>query len=139
MGPRRIGPLLTLLLLGAGAPLCAQEPGRGAPPSGEYVFSLESVVVTAPWPVIPPQYKEIARPSYPEPARRREQEGTVILLLRVGVDGHVEEAQLHQSSGHRLLDEAALEAARAWTFVPARQGPRPVEAWVHVPVRFELK
>lgn len=48
------------------------------------------------------------------------------------------EVELAQSSGADDLDRAALEAVRAWRFQPGTRGPAPVEAWVKVPVRFQL-
>jgi protein TonB len=92
---------------------------------GEDAVSLPPVVVTAPHPVEPPRYREITRPPYPEAARRQGLEGTVVLLIKVLTDGHTG-------------DEAAVEAARRWAFQPATQGRAPVEAWVEVPVTFEL-
>jgi len=137
MGVRRALPLAILALLSVGTPLNAQE--RGTPPKEAEVFSLEPVTVTAPWPLIPPQYKEVHTPPYPEAARAREKEGTVFLLLLVRPDGSVGAVKVQKSSGHRLLDEAATQAAKTWTFIPARRGPAPIEAWAEVPVKFELK
>jgi periplasmic protein TonB len=37
------------------------------------------------------------------------------------------------------LDRSALSAVRRWRFEPARRGAQPIETWVQVPVRFELK
>jgi protein TonB len=105
---------------------------------GEDAVSLPPVVVTAPHPVEPPRYREITRPPYPEAARRQGLEGTVVLLIKVLTDGHTGEIKVKRSSGHAALDEAAVEAARRWAFHPATQGRAPVEAWVEVPVTFEL-
>jgi protein TonB len=43
-----------------------------------------------------------------------------------------------QSSGHAVLDEAALAAVRAWRFEPATLNGAPVEAEAEVPIRFKL-
>ncbi|MFQ5829278.1 MAG: energy transducer TonB [Candidatus Methylomirabilia bacterium] len=107
--------------------------------AAEEVFSLDPVTITAPWPLIPPQYKDVPKPPYPEAARARETEGTVFLLLQVLPDGRVGEVKVKKSSGSRLLDEAAVKAASSWTFTPARRGPTPVEALVEAPVKFELR
>lgn len=45
---------------------------------------------------------------------------------------------MKSSSGSPVLDEAGLKAVAGWTFVPARRGPRAVDAWVEVPVKFAL-
>jgi protein TonB len=77
-------------------------------------------------------------PDYPAQARDRGDEGVVGLRLLVGADGATREVRLHRSSGNRLLDEAALAAAKRWEVEPASIGGRRAEAWVEVPVRFRL-
>lgn len=105
---------------------------------GEEAIALPPMVVTAPHPIRPPRYHELTRPTYPEVARRQGLEGTVVLLVKVLVDGRSGEVRVKRSSGNSLFDEAAAAAARGWVFLPAMQGPKPVEAWVEVPVKFEL-
>lgn len=86
-----------------------------------------------------PLYRENREPEYPPLARRRQQEGTVVLEALVGADGRVAELAVHLSSGHRLLDEAALKGVKNWRFVPGRRGAAPVALPVLVPVRFGLR
>jgi protein TonB len=78
------------------------------------------------------------KPPYPLAARRRLQEGRVLLAVRVAADGTCAEVRLRQSSGHALLDDSALSTVRRWRFVPARRGDTPVETWVDVPISFRL-
>ncbi len=54
--------------------------------------------------------------SYPRAAYLRNIEGTVVLTMVVDPDGFVTEVAVVQSSGHRLLDRAALLAARGYRF-----------------------
>jgi TonB family protein len=103
------------------------------------VFNLGPVEVKSPWVLVPPSLKDVPKPPYPEGARARGEQGSVSLLVRVRADGSVGEVKVRQSSGHAALDEAAVTGARAWTFVPARRGPNPIEAWVEVPVEFKLQ
>ena len=49
---------------------------------------------------------------YPPEARRNGWEGTVVLDLRVAADGTLAEASIHQTSGHKVLDRAALRMIR---------------------------
>jgi|GEM_PF-6772410 len=79
-----------------------------------------------------------APPPYPRRARDLHWQGFVVLRAFVQPDGNVAEFKVWQSSGIRLLDEAALAAARGWAFEPARHNAVAVAAWVEVPVRFEL-
>lgn len=56
------------------------------------------------------------RKSYPAVARRNGWEGTVVLDLRVNADGTLAEAAIHASSGHDVLDRAALRMIRGARF-----------------------
>jgi len=80
-----------------------------------------------------------AAPQYPPRARQMGVEGTTVLRALVGEAGDTLELIVWQGSGMRLLDEAALAAARQWRFEPARRGDRLMTAWVEVPVRFILR
>jgi protein TonB len=63
----------------------------------------------------------------------------VVLRVLVGYDGTARQILLHQSSGHKVLDEAARKAVITWRFLPARRGDTPVESWVDIPIRFDLR
>lgn len=76
-------------------------------------------------------------PRYPPQALRRDIDGTVRVRIRVAADGSVASNDIESSSGNRLLDRAALEATRRWTFQPATRGGQPVAAEVVVPITFE--
>jgi protein TonB len=77
-------------------------------------------------------------PTYPRQARRMGWEGRVLLRVRVDDRGRVDTVRLGRSSGHGLLDRAALDAVRRWRFAPATRGATPVAAWIDVPIRFRL-
>lgn len=79
------------------------------------------------------------RPPYPLAARRQGIEGRVLLSVQVGADGASHAVRLKRSSGHALLDDAALQTVRRWRFVPAQRGDTPVESWVDVPILFRLE
>lgn len=57
-------------------------------------------------------------PHYPLIARRRGIEGRVRIRLFVDSQGITRAVELIESSGHQILDHAALKAARKWTFRP---------------------
>jgi len=86
-----------------------------------------------------PTYRKNPHPGYPYLARRRGLEGTVLLEALVSPQGKVKDLRVSQSSGHEMLDQAALGAVRGWVFEPGKRGDDPVEMWVRVPIRFELK
>jgi protein TonB len=78
-------------------------------------------------------------PQYPEQARRRKQEGTVLIGVLVNEQGKTQDVRVVQSSGHNVLDEAALTAIKAWDFLPANKQGKNITAWVHIPLDFNLR
>jgi protein TonB len=95
-------------------------------------------------PVIdPPRYNAAylsnPPPVYPLAARRRGVEGTVLVRAEISAGGECQRAELKKTSGHEMLDNAALEAVKKWRFVPAKRGSQAVIAWVEVPITFKLE
>lgn len=86
-----------------------------------------------------PLYRLNPPPVYPQVARQRRFEGVVLLRVLVLADGMVGELRLEKSSGHVVLDQAALKAVRGWAFAPGRRGGMPAAMEVLVPVRFALE
>ena len=84
-------------------------------------------------------YLNNPRPAYPPIARKLGLEGIVLLRVDVNAKGAPEKIAIAQTSGATLLDEAAMKAVQAWTFVPARRGDTPIAHPVEVPIRFQLK
>lgn len=78
-------------------------------------------------------------PAYPLAARRRGVEGTVLVRAEISAGGECQRAELKKTSGHEMLDHAALEAVKKWRFVPAKRGSQAVVAWVEVPITFKLE
>jgi protein TonB len=103
----------------------------------------KGVSVAPPAPVaevfVPPAFRARQEPAYPERARRAGVAGVVGVRIALAADGTVRRVELTASSGSRLLDEAALEAARASTFEPATRNRAPVESEAVANYRFELR
>lgn len=104
-----------------------------------------AVVAEAPKPAPPPpvieprfdaDYLDNPKPPYPRLSSKLGEAGRVFLRVLVKADGTVRELDLHKSSGYERLDSSALNTVRNWRFVPARQGSRPVDGWVIVPINF---
>lgn len=128
---------------------------RGAPPSPDGPPPAETLPPprstprdVAPTPPPPRPRPPAARPGaqslqvlaapdplhyYPLLARRQGIEGEVIVHIVVASTGVVTEAQVARSSGHVLLDDAALRVAFATRFVPGPSGA------AELPVRFRLQ
>lgn len=84
-------------------------------------------------------YLQNPAPGYPAAARRLGEEGKVMLHVRVDAGGRPVQIDLRTSSGSPRLDRAAVDAVWRWRFVAARRGETAVEAWVLVPIIFNLK
>lgn len=85
-----------------------------------------------------PSYLENPQPEYPAAAKKRGQEGLVVLEVQVDQNGSPIAVELRKSAGFTVLDKSALKAVRAWKFKPALMGPIPVASTVQVPIRFHL-
>jgi TonB family protein len=77
-------------------------------------------------------------PKYPPEAARAGTTGTVVLVITVNAAGAVESVMVERSSGHRLLDAAAIDAANEWTYGPAIEHGKPARGRVRVPVDFNM-
>lgn len=77
-------------------------------------------------------------PRYPSLARRRGWEGRVVLTVQVDAAGRALSLAVATSSGHGVLDDAALAAVADWRFEPASEDGRPVPGEARVSVRFSL-
>jgi protein TonB len=86
----------------------------------------------------PPGYRVNPKPEYPAPAREKGYQGTTVLRVRVLPDGKAGEIVVERSSGHEILDVAAIRTVKAWLFVPATRNGIAIPTWVSVPVRFSL-
>jgi protein TonB len=79
-------------------------------------------------------------PPYPRTAMDRHVEGKVVLRIHVDASGRPIEVSVENSSGSKLLDEAAMKFVKArWHFVPAQQDGRAMEAWALLPIDYVLQ
>jgi len=97
-----------------------------SPPNAEFQAAL-------------PRYDLNPKPIYPEVARRRGWEGTVLFEVLVLESGRVGDLEMVQSSGYRSLDRAARKAIRGWVFKAAMSYGLAVDSRVVVPVDFVLE
>ncbi len=109
---------------------------RATPPSVSRTATLPSTLGTSE--TEPPIFANNQPPSYPELARQRRWQGTVLLELHIAADGRVSEVKIATSSGHEILDLEAVHAVRQWKAKPARRGGMAVATVEMLPVRFRL-
>ena len=84
----------------------------------------------------PPDLNGNALPRYPEQARRLGWQGRVLLRIWIDQQGSVTRVQVEESSGHSLLDAAAVTSVRTWRVQPAQRGGQPVAGSWLLPIRF---
>jgi TonB family protein len=116
---------------GSGSGNSRGREGVGGEKTGVYFAGMPGIV--------PPGYVRTSQPNYPEASRKRGEEGDVLLKVEVLTNGRVGQAEIDESSGFTLLDEAALRTVRNWRFKPALKGREEVACWVNIPIRFKLR
>jgi len=75
-------------------------------------------------------------PVYPAEAKKAGISGVVVVKVLVDLEGNVEKTEILRSIAG--LDEAALEAAKQFTFSPGKQQGRGVKTWVSIVFPFRL-
>lgn len=122
-------------------------PATAAPSSAAQVAAAEPAAPAAPTPAAPAkpalvtsgvQYLTPPQPVYPAAARRRGDEGEVLLRVLINAQGGVEQIALERSSGITSLDQAAREAVARARFQPYVEQGRAQPAYVVVPIKFQL-
>ena len=136
----RVAPLpMTSGLKESEGPTLTSEPARmpepavaASEPGGGGLSHAQTAGASAAYLRSPP-------PTYPLASRRAGEQGTVTLRVLVTREGMPQRVELEKSSGSAHLDNAALEAVKAWRFTPARRGADAVESWMRVPIVFRLE
>lgn len=103
------------------------QPVPAAPAPLEEVFSREPSFLEPPRP-----------PAYPSQARRRNQQGVVLIEVRLDRQGGQKALKVLRSSGIDSLDRAALAAISGWRFRPETHNGKAVPSRVHIPIQFAL-
>ena len=65
--------------------------------------------------------------------------GTVLVWFFIDEEGRLLRTQVHESSGHRALDEAALKVADVIQFSPALNRDKRVPVWISLPITFTTR
>jgi TonB family protein len=110
--------------------LHAQTPQSADPPSAAQSAAHDVDVD-------PPMLVHAPNPKYPKNAREAGHQGTSILSLVVGTDGHPHDIAVVRPLDAEL-DQYAIEAVTKWRYRPASKDGEPVEVEVHTRVRFRL-
>ncbi len=83
-------------------------------------------------------YLNNPKPVYPMVAKSRGWQGKVMLRVLISAAGISAKVEIERSSGHEILDDAAVETVKTWKFVPAKHGDTAVDDWALIPIVFSL-
>jgi protein TonB len=86
---------------------------------------------------VSPRHISQVLPKMTHEAQQAEIEGVVLIDVTIDPSGSVVDARIVRGLGYGL-DEAALRAAKAWTFQPAMRCGRPIVGHKKIPFRFTL-
>jgi periplasmic protein TonB len=75
---------------------------------------------------------------YPAQARLNQWEGRVIVRAVIRADGHIGDLSVKKSSGHAVLDEAAMDVIRRISPVPMNYDLGRPELVVNIPINYRL-
>ncbi len=87
--------------------------------------------------LVKPKLEHQIQPAYTQEGRQANAEGSVQLEITVDASGHVVSVKVLHGLGFGL-DEAAISAARQWTFAPATKCGKAVPTTIKGKVRFSL-
>jgi len=76
--------------------------------------------------------------DYPPAARGKGVTGEVLLRVRIGAGGAVEEVLITRADPPGVFEEAAQRAVRSWRFEPAFVKGKTVASWISQKIRFEM-
>lgn len=119
-------------LAGAASTGCADEPG---PEVGALrVDQLREGGLVMP--VLEPRSSS----AFPYPADALEEGagGETLLRIRISAAGRVDSVAVVTSSGHAVLDSAAVEGARLLLYRPARHRGAPTAIWARLEIRYPM-
>ncbi|MFI5393926.1 MAG: energy transducer TonB [Candidatus Binatia bacterium] len=117
-----------------GIPLWKPDPaelegGEGTGEKAEITEEVEGVVRAQP-------LKTNEPPPYPRAARNAGKTATVMLKIRITVNGRVEDVQVVE--GEEPFTTAAVEAVKKWRYEPARYQGKPISVYRPIKVVFRL-
>jgi len=107
-------------------------PNTVAPPAAD------ATPVYAPEMVVEARFVHQAQPDYPEVAKAQNAQGTAVVMATIGPNGNVVSTRIDQSTGNKLLDGAALAAARQSTFEPPMINGKPATETYRLEYTFAL-
>ena len=128
-------------------PETSAEPTTASPPKVGLPEAPTQMAKTAPGPDTKVDHRWVGESlwrrvgelkRYPTSARLNGQEGKVILKAVIRADGHLAEVSVQKSSGHQILDTAAMEAVRLACPLHMKHAISKSEIVVSLPIVYSL-
>ena len=86
-----------------------------------------------------PEIISRSNPFYPSEAIKSNIEGKVVMKLLINKEGEVTKTMVENSSGHSILDEAAIAYSRELKFSPALMNSKPIDIWLSMVFNYKLE
>jgi protein TonB len=83
-------------------------------------------------------YLNNTKPAYPAQSKRLMETGRVVVRVFIGADGQASQASIKQSSGFERLDQASMEHALKWKYIPGKRDGIPQGMWFDIPFNWQL-
>ena len=100
--------------------------------------AADATPVYAPEVVVDARFVHQVQPDYPEIAKAQNAQGTAVVFATVGPKGNVLSTHIDQSTGNKLLDQAALSAARESSFEAPQINGKPATETYRLVYTFAL-
>ena len=123
----------------ASAPTTVGAATAHAGPSTPFSIGIDSTWYVARQVDVHARSMDSIVPNYPDQARRRNQEGSLKLRVKIDDLGRVRDVEVVEADLPGVFDEAALEAFRNARFQPAMKDGRPVRYQAYIRVVFKLR
>ena len=123
----------------ASAPATTPRNGAGAGASAPFSVGIDTTWYLARQVDVHARSLGAVVPDYPDEARRRNQEGSLKLMVKIDDLGRVRDVEVVEADLPGVFDEAALEAFRNARFQPAMKDGRPVRYQAYIRVVFRLR
>ncbi len=85
-----------------------------------------------------PKFAERAAPEYPFAAKKRGQEGTVVLRLSIDKLGILQDVEVVEATDPVFIDAAVASVKKSF-FISAKSNHRSVDSQAILPIHFKLK
>jgi protein TonB len=85
-----------------------------------------------------PKFEERAEAEDPFAAKKRGQEGTVMLRLSIDELGILQDVEVVEATDPVFIDSAVASVKKSF-FIPAKSNKRPVDSQAILPIHFRLK